>query len=147
MYYFNELVMLLHLVGLSLGLGAATVKTIFLVKSRSDIEFLPVYLKITKPVTKLIILGTIVLTVTGIYWLISGYPFTPVLIVKIALVILMWILGPVIDNAVEPKLVRLAPQPGESPADGFLKVRKQHFALEIMATTLMYAITVVGVLL
>ena len=49
MYYFNELVMLLHLVGLSLGLGAATVKTIFLVKSRSDIEFLPVYLKITKP--------------------------------------------------------------------------------------------------
>jgi len=147
MNYFNELILLLHLAGLSLGVGGATVKTIFLFKSRTDSDFLPVYLKITKPVTRLIVMGITILTLTGIYWLITGYPFTPVLIVKIALVILMWILGPVIDNAVEPKLIRLAPQPGESPTVGFLQVRKQHFALEMAATALMYAIAVLGVLL
>jgi len=50
-----DLLVLLHLIGLSFGLGAATVKMVFVIKSNADREFLPVYFKVTKIVTKFIV--------------------------------------------------------------------------------------------
>ena len=84
-----DLLVLLHLIGLSFGLGAATVKMVFVIKSNADHEFLPVYFKVTKIVTKLIVSGIVILTLSGIGWLIYGSSFSPLFIVKLVLVGLM----------------------------------------------------------
>jgi len=51
--------------------------------------------------THLIIAGLILLTLSGIGWLILGYGFSAQLIAKIILVVVIWALGPVIDKVIE----------------------------------------------
>jgi hypothetical protein len=138
--------LLVHLVGLALGLGAASVKLMLLLRSRADHGFVPTFLEITRPVTRLIILGLILLTVSGIGWLLLGYPFTTVLIAKLVLVVGIWILGPVIDNVVEPELVRLAPAVGEPPSHDFISIQRRYLALEVAATGAFYVVLVMWVL-
>jgi len=124
-----------------LGVGAATVKVILLIKASSNHEFVPIYIKAAKPVTQLIVLGMILLTLSGIVWLLDGYPITSELIVKLILVASIWVLGPVIDNAVEPKFRKLAP--ANLPASSeFILVQKKFLALEITATAIFYVIIV-----
>lgn len=147
MFNIYDLLVLLHLVGLSLGLGAATVKMALVLKSNADPGFLAVYFKVAKIITKFIVAGIIILTLSGIGWLIYGYSFTPLFIVKLVMVGLMWLLGPIIDNAIEPRLVKSAPKPGDAATPDFVRIRKTHLVMEIMATALMYAITIVGVML
>jgi len=147
MLNYYDLLLLMHLIGLSLGVGAATVKMVLVIKSNADPEFLRVYLKVTKIVTRLIVLGILILTLSGIGWLIYGYSFSPLLILKIVMVGLMWLLGPIIDNVFEPRLVKTAPMPGKTPTPDFIHVQKTHLVLEFIATALMYAITIVGVML
>jgi len=142
-----DLLVLLHLIGLSFGLGAATVKMVFVIKSNADPEFLPVYFKVTKIVTKFIVSGILILTLSGIGWIIYGYSFSPLFIVKLVLVGLMWLLGPIIDNVFEPRLVKAAPMPGATVTPEFISAQKKHLLLEIIATGLMYAITILGVML
>ena len=50
---------------------------------------------------RLIIQGLALLTLSGVGWLFLGYPFTPVLIVKRALVGSQWVLGSFFDTVVE----------------------------------------------
>lgn len=136
-----------HLVGLALGMGSSTVKLILLIKSRADFAFIPNYLKVVRPITRQIILGLVLLTLSGIGWLLMGYPFTPLLVVKIILVLAIWVLGPVIDNVVEPKYQKLAPMPGQPASPEFIRIQKQYLTLEVMATSLFYVIVVIWVLL
>lgn len=147
MFTFSTLLGIFHLIGLSLAVGSATVKLVLLFKCNSDYEFVSIFVRISRPVTKIIISGLILITLTGIGWLIAGYSFTPMLIVKIVLVGLVWILGPIIDNGIEPKFIKLAPKPPESPSPGFVSILKQYLAFETIATGLFYVITVMGVLL
>ena len=91
--------------------------------------------------------GILILTLSGIGWLIYGYSNSPLFILKFVLVGLMWLLGPIIDNVFEPRLVKSAPMPGESATPDFIRVQKMHQVLEIMATGPMYANTIVGVML
>ena len=67
------LLMLIHLIGLAFGLGAATVKLTLLFKYKSNYAFLPSYFEISKVVTKYIVLGMILLTLSGIGFIIIGY--------------------------------------------------------------------------
>ena len=136
-----------HLFGLALGVGAATVKLTLLLRCRSNHDFVPVFLKITRPVTRLIILGLILLTLSGIGWILVGMPVTKLLLVKICLVLVIWILGPVIDNVIEPKFKKLAPEPGTQVSPDFVEIQKRYLMLETVATSLFYVITVMGVLL
>jgi len=115
-----SLLSLVHILGLVSGIGCATAKLALLLKCRSDQAFLPVYLAVTRTLTKLIILGLALLTLSGIGWLLVGYDFTPLLIVKLAMVATIWMLGPIIDNVVEPKFRSLAPHPGEQASSAFL---------------------------
>jgi hypothetical protein len=48
---------LAHLIGLAIGLGAATVKLVRLFKSRADRTFVPTCLEVAKPITRQIVLG------------------------------------------------------------------------------------------
>lgn len=134
-----------HLGGLALGVGAATVKLVLLLKCKADSSFVPVYIKVTKPITRQIILGLALMTLSGIGWLLLGYPLTSLLIVKVVLVLAIWVLGPVIDNVVEPKFQKLAPGPGEPSSPAFTRIQRQYLMLEVTATGLFYIIIVVWV--
>lgn len=135
---------LAHLLGLAFAVGASTVKLALVIRAKSDLQFLPAFLAVRKPITRLIVLGMILVTVSGIVWFLQGYPWSPPVIVKMVLVGLIWALGPIIDNAFEPKLERLAPGPGEAPTQAFRSAQRAHLVIETLATALMYGALVLG---
>jgi hypothetical protein len=141
----TTLFLLAHLVGLSLAVGAATSKILLLIKSRSDASFVPVHVKASKTITKLIISGLVLLTLSGIGWILSGYPFTPKLVIKLVLVLAVWLIGPYIDNVVEPIFIKLASEIASTPSQEFSKIHKRYLTVETVATSLFYAIVAVWV--
>jgi hypothetical protein len=143
---FSALLSLAHLVGLALGVGSATAKLALLLRCNADPAFVPAFVEVARPITRLIIVGLALLTLSGIGWLLLGYPFGPLLVVKIVLVAAIWVLGPVIDNVVEPRFRRLAPALGEAATTPFLQSQRRHLAIEIVATLLFYVIVVLWVL-
>ena len=137
---------LVHLMGLALGLGSATVKLTLLLKCRADRAFVRVYLDVAKPITRHIVLGLVLLTLSGIGWLLVGYQLSRLLVVKLILVGAIWAVGPLIDNVVEPKFRRLAPAADSPASPEFIRIQKQYLALEVIATVLFYVIVLVWVL-
>ena len=65
---------LAHLIGLALGVGCATAKLTLLVRCKADHAFVPAYVAVARPITRLIILGLALLTLSGVGWLLLGYP-------------------------------------------------------------------------
>ncbi len=147
MFSLSALMTFVHLIGLAAGVGAATVKLVLLLRCRADRSFVPVYLKVVRPITRLIILGLVLLTLSGIVILLIGYPWSDLLLVKLVLVGAVWILGPVIDNIVEPKFSAHAAQSEATSSDAFLRVQQQYLAMEVVATGLFYVIIALWVLL
>lgn len=137
---------LVHLLGLAMGMGAATVKMALLLKCRKDERFIPTYLNIVHDVTRIIIAGLILLTLSGIGFLVTGYPFTATLIVKLVLVASMWGLGPYIDNVVEPRFIKLAQEAGKAGSPEFRDIKTKYFRLDTFAGLLFYLITAIWVL-
>lgn len=135
-----------HLIGLALAVGAASGKLALLWKCRNDDAFVPTYMAVARPLTRLIITGLVLLTLSGVGWLIAGYPLTPRLTVKLVLVIAIWVLGPIIDNVVEPKFRDLAPVSGGPRSQAFVRIRSQYLLLELMATGLFYVVILMWVL-
>ena len=58
----SSLVSLAHLIGLALGVGSATVKLVLLLRCQADFTFVHTFLKVSRPITRLIIVGMILLT-------------------------------------------------------------------------------------
>ena len=142
----TSLLSFIHLVGLAIGVGAATVKLLLLFKCKADHSFVNIFVKVSKSITKLIILGLILLTLSGIGWIILGYSFTSLLIVKIVIVAAIWILGPIIDNVVEPKFIKLAPTADQQITTEFVKILNKYLMMEVLATGLFYVIIIIWVL-
>ena len=140
---FSKALILIHVLGLAIALGSASVKLVLLVKCRS-FEYIPFYLKVVRPITRLLITGLILVTLSGIIWLVRGFPFTPVLVTKVILVVLVWIIGPVIDNVIEPKFVTAAASGATLQVAG---AYRKYLTAEVIATSLLYAITLFGVIL
>ena len=138
----SSLLRIAHLIGLIVGVGAATVKVALLLRTRSDPSWIPIYLRVSKPITRQIVLGMIVLTLSGIGFLLMGYPFTRPLATKLIFVVSLWILGPVIDNVAEPKYRKLATDPNETVKPAFAQAQRQYLVLEVLATFLFYVIIV-----
>lgn len=141
-----SLLSLAHLLGLALAVGSATVKLLLLIKCQSDPSFVPVYIKVARPITRLIISGLALLTLSGLGWLLLGYPFTALLVVKLLLVGAIWVIGPIIDNVVEPRFRQLAPASGEPGSPAFARASKRYLALETSATLLFYVVVIIWVL-
>ena len=137
---------IIHIIGLAIAVGAATLKVIVLLKCKSDYSFVPVYIKIAKPVTNLIVIGMILLTLSGIGWLIDGYPIGTELTIKLVFVTFIWIMGPVIDNVVEPKFRKLAPSADQTATQEFVSARNTFITFEIIATAIFYAIIIMWIL-
>jgi len=142
----RSILTLAHLIGLVLAVGCATAKLRLLLRCRADPAFVPTYVSVARPVTHLIILGLALLTVSGLGWILVGYPVTPLLVVKLILVGAVWVLGPIIDNVVEPKFQRLAPDLSESASPAFMGILRRYLLLETVATGLFYVIVVMWVL-
>lgn len=143
----SSILSLAHLIGLALGVGCATAKLRLLFRCKSDHAFVSTYIAVARPLTRLIILGLGLLTLSGLGWiLVVRYPLTPLLVVKLVLVGAIWVLGPVIDNVVEPKFQELAPEPSASPSPEFIRIERRYLLLEVLATGLFYVIIVMWVL-
>lgn len=141
-----SLLLMAHFIGLALAVGAATVKLVLLLKCRADPSFIPAYAKVSKPVTRHIMVGMLLLTASGVAWLVfEDSSISTLFIVKLALVAGVWILGPVIDTKVEPRFHELAPKPGESPSAIFLQAQRRFVGIELLATGIFYLIIVIWV--
>jgi len=140
----DSLLLVVHLLGMALGVGAAVVKTVLVLRARADLAFVPVLVAARRPVTKTLVAGLALATLSGIVWLVRGYPWTPLLIGKLAVVAAIWVLGPLIDNVFEPRMVSAAPAAGEAPSDAFLAAQRTHATVELVATALMIAALVLG---
>jgi hypothetical protein len=140
MISFYTFIFFVHIIGLVIGVGAATVKLVLLIKSKYDYTIVPFYLKVSKPITQLIIFGMVLLTISGIGFIIEGYPLTTQLTIKLIFVALLWIIGPIIDNAIEPKFIKSAPEIGHQPTQEFIEVQKKHLILEVFATAFFYIV-------
>ena len=147
MLILSEILYIVHVIALSLAAGTAFVKLLLVFRCKKSAAFYNDYFKLAPMLSKLIITGMILLTVSGITWIIIGYSVNLLLAVKIVVVTGIWILGPMIDNMAEPKLRKYLPTQDQTPSAEFIRAQKQHLRLEIAATVLMYAALVMGVLL
>lgn len=129
-----------HLLGIALALGAATTKTVLLLRCGADPGFIAAYLALRKLVTRIIIAGLILLVLSGTGFLLVGAPLTGRLVAKLVLVGAIVVLGPVIDNVAEPRYARSAPGPGASVTAEFLGARRLYVGLELTATLLFYVV-------
>lgn len=143
----NTFLLLIHLLGLALALGAATVKLTLLLWCGTDPVLVAVFVRVAKPITRILLAGMGLLIISGGSWLALGWPFSSLLAVKLALVVAVLVLGPIIDKKAEPALARVAPPAESTSSATFLRARRGYVALEIAATALLGAITVLGVLL
>jgi len=146
MISWTSILMLVHMVGLALAVGAATVKLVLLLRCRADSARTQAYLELVRPITRLIILGLVLLTLSGIGWLLLGYPFTPRIMLKLALVAAIWVAGPVIDKVVEPRFKEAAQASAERASPAVVKARRMYLAFEGGATALFYLAIAVWVL-
>ncbi len=142
----SALLLVVHVIGIALGAGSATTKLLLLLRTRGDPAFVPHYIAVIKPITRLILAGIVLLTLSGITWLILGFPLTSRLITKLVLVAAIWLIGPIVDKVVEPKFCLLAPAPDAATSPVFIRVRRQYLTLETIATLLFYAVVVYWVL-
>jgi hypothetical protein len=138
----SSLLTIAHLIGLIVGVGAATVKVALLLRTLSDPTSIPTYLQVSKPITMHIVFGMIVLTLSGVGFLLTGYPLTRRLTMKLFFVVSLWVLGPVIDNFAEPRYRKLATEGSESVRPAFAQAQRYYISLEIVATLLFYVIIV-----
>ena len=143
----SEILYVVHVIALSLAAGTAFVKLLLVFRCKKDHTFYTDYFKLAPLLSKLIITGMILLTLSGIAWILTGYSLAWLLILKIIIVAGIWVIGPIIDSKAEPKVKRLYPSPGAEPSAAFTHVQEQHLLLEIIATILMYAALIIGVLL
>ena len=141
------LLLLVHLIGFALSVGAATVKLFLVVRLNKHPEFFTQYTREVRLITKQIITGIILLILSGIGWMVWDHPFTTLLIIKLLIVAIVLCIGPIIDNVYEPRLVKASPLPNEVPSKDFVHLLKQYMRVEFFATFLMYAATVIGVFL
>ena len=103
----TELLTLIHVLGLALGLGAATTKTVLLLRCGADAELIAAYLRVRRFVTRVIITGLALLVVSGAgFFLVGFFSLGADLIFKLVLVAALFVLGPVIDNVVEPRFAK-----------------------------------------
>jgi len=91
-------------------------------------------------------IGLILLTLSGIGCVILGTAFTPLFIARLALLVILWLLGLFIDNVIEHKFEKHAPVEDESMTSGFARIQKQHLAIKALTTLVFYVITIAGVL-
>ncbi len=136
-------VRLVHLTALALAVGGATAKNLLLVRCRRDLAFVPTFLGLERLITRQIIVGQVLITISGVaYAWLLGYGFTPRVVVKVVLVAAVWVLGPCIDTIVAPRMRQHAPGPGQSASPAFQRALSRYVFWDLAATGIYYAVIV-----
>jgi len=73
--------------------------------------------------------------------------WTTTMIIKLVLVLILWLLGPYIDNVVEPKFKALSPDSDQNADADFNKILNKYLAVESLATFCFCVITPMGIVL
>jgi len=128
-----------HVTGLALGMGAATVKFGVVARSREP-RIARAFLELSRSMTQPIVLGMVLLTLSGIGWMIVGYPMSRELGLKFAPVAALWVLGPWIDKQVEPRFAHAVAATGDSVSPAFAMAHRRFLVIEGVATGLFYLI-------
>jgi hypothetical protein len=137
------ILLLIHRIGLVLAVGGATVKLVLLLNCFRDLSFVAPFLKVSRLITRQILAGLVLLTASGLAWVSLGHPVTSRLLLKLAFVAAIWVMGPVIDNRIEPRFRALLPVSGRPPSPSFLQARRHYLGWELVATLLFYVIVVI----
>lgn len=143
----NATLTIAHLIGVALGIGAGTVKFILLVQARRDTTRISTYLAVAPAITKVILIGMGLLIISGLAWLVTGYPLSGWLIAKLVMVAAIIAMGATLDKVVEPKFRGLAPLAGVAATPAFARAHGRYLTIEFAATGLFYAITIYWLLL
>jgi uncharacterized membrane protein len=140
-----EIFNLLHLIGLAFGLGGATIAAIISTKAEKDKELAGAQMKLMPSISKLIMLGLLLLIISGI-----ALPFyikwpldKQLLIIKHVLVVWIIIIGIFIGRRFK-KMSRISPVGKEKPKAEFLRAKKQVKILSIINLILWYAVTIMS---
>ena len=140
-----ELFNFIHFIGLAFGLGGATVASLISAKAEKDKEVSSAFIKIMPPISKLIMLGLILLIVSGIaITFLVTWPINYVnLIIKHVLVILIVVIG-IITGVKSKKIMKLVPKKGGQISLNFMKAKHQIKVLSIINLILWYAVTLLS---
>lgn len=128
---------IIHFIGLSWGVGAATISIILLVLSGKKEEYKAPVKKVIPIIQMITFFGLILLIISGIGMTINfGVDYwvgNTILIVKHVLIGIMLAVGITLMGYLGPKMDKLAPIPGEGPpSQEFLKLRKIAMLLGII---------------
>lgn len=148
-----QLFQILHLVGLTWGVGVATFGLLLNLISKRNPEIAPHVSKIMPYVAPFIFIALIILGVTGIlrqvFFAINGvnyYVTSPLIIVKQIVVGLLVANGILLAAKLAPKLQSLAPK-GGPPSVEFVQARKTVMLSSYLNVIMWYVIVVLSVIM
>jgi uncharacterized membrane protein len=140
-----ELFNFLHFVGLAFGLGGATIAAIVSSKAEKDREIAIASVKLMPSISKLVVLGLILLIASGI-----AIPFfmtwplnRDMLIIKHILVVFIVLFGMSLGNS-SRKINKLVPKKNEKLSQEFLKTKKKIKILSMVNLFLWYLTTILS---
>lgn len=141
-----QLAMLVHDIGIALGLGGATVSAIISRKADKDPEMAPFASRVMPAISRMIWLAIVLLIVSGIAVtpLITWPLNTTLLTAKHILVVLLVLNGIAITRFMG-KTMKLAPAPSGTPSPEFLKAKRRGGRAGMVGVLLWYIITIVSV--
>ena len=141
---------IIHLIGLSWGVGGATLGLLLMVISERNPEMKPHVSKILPTITRLIMVGIILLGISGVVLqlVIGGNYYSEhwILGLKHVVAAVLLIIGILMAAKVGPKMQRLAPK-GGPPSKEFLKTKKLAMIGGITNTILWYVLVILSVIM
>lgn len=138
----RALFIFVHVIGSALGVGGVTANVVLWTKARFDKELAPAILKIVELIGKLIFLGLILLTLSGIGFLYLGFPLAR-LTVKLSLVAALWVESPLV-HYLTSRVANLAPKPGQPQSPEFLSIKRKTQVVGTIGVILWYTTTAIG---
>jgi len=144
------MIRIFHLIGLCWGVGGATLGLLLMVISERNPEMKPHVAKILPTNTRLIMLGIILLGISGValQLVIGGNYYSAhwILGLKHVVAAVLLTIGILMAAKIGPKMQRLAPK-GGPPSGEFLKTKKLAMILGITNTILWYVIVILSVIM
>jgi len=144
-----ETMKILHLIGLSWGLGCSTLVFILNILSERSRELSPHVRKIMPISSRLTMLGLILLSVSGIVLAVIGFEEWAtnwILMIKFVVVVVLVFVGILLASKILPKMQELAPEKGP-PSEEFLRLKKKAMIGGILNLILWYVIVVLSVIM
>lgn len=143
-----EAMWLLHFIGISWGVGGATVAAILMMKSDKNPEIAPLAMKAMPAISKLMWIAIILLIVSGIALaqLVTWPIDTTMLLIKHVAVVILILNGLYLGFRILPKMKKLAPSGGKPSAE-FLRAKKISRISGMIGLVLWYVIMILSVLM